>query len=105
MKTSNIVAIVILAVIYTFLLGVFGCFGETLSSAFRYFLVNILPYIGMVFGYFLVIFIPIRVSQALTKNKERDEEMKKDTLLQEYSAKQKQDAERVRQLLSKEDEI
>lgn len=105
MKTSNIVIIAVVVVLYTFLLGFFGCFGETVSSVFHFFVNKILPYICIVLGYFLSIFVPIRVFQAISANKERKEEFIKDQKLQEYSDRQKSDAEQLRKLLGNEDRV
>lgn len=105
MKASNIAIIVIAVVLYTFLLGFFGVFGETVSSIFNYFVKNILPVIGVVIGYFFVIFVPYRVIQVMGQNKERKEEYIKEQRLQNYSNAQKQEAENIRKLLNNEDEL
>lgn len=105
MKTSNIIVISIVVFIYTFLLAFFGCFGETLSNAARYFVGNILPIIGVVIGYFFSIFIPVRVIQALQRNKEENDARQKEELLNSYSEKQKYEAEQIRKLLNEKDEL
>lgn len=103
MKTSNIILIGILVVFYSFLLGIFGFFGEFISQILIFFVKNILPYICILLGYFLCIFIPIRINQALQRNKKIQEEISKNEKLEKYSKEQKASAEKIRTILSDKD--
>lgn len=105
MKVSSILTIIISVVVYSFILGICGCFGTTISNGLFYFVKNILPIIGIVLGYFFVIFIPIRVFQAKSKNKEELEAYVKDLKLNEYSAAQKEEAENIRKILNNGDRV
>lgn len=75
--------------IYSVILGFFGVFGETIQSGLLYFVKNILPYIGIAFGYFMAIFVPVRVIQAMQRNKEIREDFEQDKKLQEHANKSK----------------
>lgn len=87
-KTYIIIA-TLCSIVYSIILGFFGVFGTTIQSGLLYFVKNILPYIGIVFGYFMVIFVPIRVIQAMQRNKEIKENFEQDRKLQEHANKSK----------------
>ena len=87
-KTYIIIA-TICSVVYSIILGFFGIFGTTIQSGLLYFIKNILPYIGIVFGYFMAIFVPVRVIQAMQRNKAIREDIEQDRKLQEHANKSK----------------
>lgn len=105
MKRSNIILISVIVVLYTIIIGSFGVFGDTVQNALFFFYKNILPYIGIVFGYFLSIFVPIRVIQALKRNKERDEEIVKEQKLTQHVVDEKELQKNILNLLTNEDTI
>lgn len=82
-----IIGSLISAVVYTLILGSFGVFGDTLKKGIMYFMTDIVPYIAMAFGYFMAIFLPIRISQALARNKEIREDHAFDKKLTEHANK------------------
>jgi len=86
---SSVIVVLTCTLIYTIILGFFGIFGETIRAALLYFIKNILPYIAIVFGYFMSIFVPIRVIQAMQRNKEIREDFEQDKKLQEHANKSK----------------
>lgn len=105
MKRSNIILISVIVVLYTIIIGSFGVFGDTVQNVLFFFYKNILPYIGIVFGYFLSIFVPIRVVQALKRNKERDEEIVKEQKLTQHVVDEKELQKNILNLLTNEDTI
>ena len=82
-----IIGSLISAVVYTLILGSFGVFGDTLKKGIMYFMTDIVPYIAMAFGYFMAVFLPIRISQALARNKEIREDHAFDKKLTEHANK------------------
>lgn len=82
-----IIGSLISAVVYTLILGSFGVFGDTLKKGIMYFMTDIVPYIAMAFGYFMAVFLPIRISQALARNKEIREDRAFDKKLSEHANK------------------
>ncbi len=105
MKTSNIILISVIVVLYTIIIGSFGAFGDTIQNALFFFYKNVLPYIGLAFGYFLSIFVPIRVIQALNRNKERNEEIAKEQNLTQRVVDEKELQKNILNLLTNEDTI
>ena len=67
MNRSNIIVIATSVLVYSVILATIGVFGQTVQNGLFYFFKNILPIIGIVIGYGLTIFIPIRVFQALER--------------------------------------
>lgn len=64
-------------ILYAWLLGVAGIFGNEVAEFTRFLSVFILKWSAIVFGLALAIFLPIRVNSALTRNKEKNEEAKR----------------------------
>ena len=79
MKQFNKIYIVSIAavILYAWLLGVAGIFGNEVSEFTRFLSVFILKWGAIVFGFALAIFLPIRVNSALNRNKAKDEEAKR----------------------------
>ena len=79
MKQFNKSYIVSIAavILYAWLLGVAGIFGNEVAEFTRFLSVFILKWGAIVFGFALAIFLPIRVNSALTRNKEKNEEAKR----------------------------
>ncbi len=82
-----VIGTLIMVLVYTLVLGGFGVFGDTLKKGIMYFMTDIVPYIAMAFGYFMAIFLPIRISQALARNKQLKEDREFDKKLSEHAAK------------------
>ena len=82
-----VIGTLIMVLVYTLVLGGFGVFGGTLEKGIMYFMTDIVPYIAMAFGYFMAIFLPIRISQALARNKQLKEDREFDKKLSEHAAK------------------
>lgn len=96
---------IISAIVYSFVLGLVGLYGVTVQNALIYFIKNILPYIGIVFGYFLVIFIPIRVMQAKERNKQELDNRINEQRLQEHTDNEKELQQKILEALTKEETI
>lgn len=105
MKKSNIIIIAIIVVVYSVLLALFGAFGTTIQSAILWVVKNILPYLCMVFGYFLTIFVPIRVISALDRNKKERENVKLDDDLQRHADSEKRLKNQIMNVLGDKDEF
>ena len=57
----------------------------------------------MIVGYFLAVFIPIRVFNALERNTKAKEEYAKELKLQEHAANSKEFQNNILEMLNKED--
>lgn len=95
----------IIIFVYTFILGIIGLFGNTLQDGLLYFVKNILPYIGIVFGYFLSIFIPVRIFQAKERNKQELTNFINEQKLQEHTDNEKELQQKILDALTKEETI
>lgn len=93
------------AIVYSFVLGITGLYGDTVQSALIYFVKNILPYLGIAFGYFLVIFIPIRVMQAKERNRQELNNYINEQKLQEHTDNEKELQQKILEALTKEETI
>lgn len=93
------------AIVYSFVLGITGLYGDTVQSALIYFVKNILPYLGIAFGYFLVIFIPIRVMQAKERNRQDLTNYLNEQKLQEHTDNEKELQKKILEALTKEETI
>lgn len=105
MKRSTKIIIIVSIIVYSFIIGIFGLFGESIQNALFFFLKNILPYIGILFGYFLAVFLPIRIAQALDANKKRQEEYNKDVEMVLRAQKEKELQENILSALTEEDRV
>lgn len=92
---TYVFVILISVLLYSVILGSFGVFGETIKNGLLYFIKHILPYILMAFGYFMVVFLPIRIIQALKRNEELQKEYEADRKLQELANKSKALQEKI----------
>ena len=93
------------AIVYSFVLGITGLYGDTVQNALIYFVKNILPYLGIAFGYFLVIFIPIRVMQAKERNRQDLTNYLNEQKLQEHTDNEKELQKKILETLTKEESI
>lgn len=106
MKHFNIIIIsIISAIAYSCIIGLFGFFGDSVQSGLLYFIKNILPFIAVLFGYFLIIFIPIRVFQAIERNKEIHNNQKIEEKIVEQSESEKEIQEKILNLLNEKDTL
>lgn len=105
MKRSTKIIIGVSIVVYSFIIGLFGLFGESIQNALFFFLKNILPYIFILFGYFLAVFLPIRITQALEENKKRQEEFNKDVEMVLRAQREKEIQENILNALTDEDRV
>lgn len=105
MKRSNIIIIAISVLLYSVALGLCGVFGNTVQSGLLYFFTNIVPYICIAFGYFLTIFVPIRVLQATERNKQEKEDRENDLKLQNRIIQNKELENNILNVLTKKDTI
>ena len=104
--SKSVLAISITGIlIYTFVLGLIGLYGDTIQGAFIYFAVNILPILGIIFGYFLIIFIPIRVIQAKERNRQELTNYINEQKLQEHVDDEKELQKKILEALTKEETI
>ena len=109
MKQFNKIYIVSIAavILYAWLLGVAGIFGNEVSEFTRFLSVFILKWGAIVFGFVLAIFLPIRVNSALTRNKEKNEEAKRAyeealaTLLEQERVRKMREEEKLKTVLAK----
>lgn len=69
-------------VIYSFILAAIGAFGVTLQGAALFCLTYIIPIILIIFGYFLCIWLPFRIMEALRIRKEKAKEREKELKLE-----------------------
>ena len=81
MSRSNIIIIATSVLVYSVILAAAGVFGQTVQNGLFYFFKNILPIIGIVVGYGLTIFVPIRVFQAMERNKQIKADIENDKKL------------------------
>jgi uncharacterized membrane protein len=102
-KRSKITIISIAVLVYSIILGSTGVFGNTVQDGLFYFFKNVLPIIGILVGYFLMVFIPIRVFSALERNSKAKEEFEKEQRLQEHAANSKEFQNNILEMLNKED--
>lgn len=61
-------------VLYAWILGIYGLYGDTIASFLRTAMFCFLKYGGSVFGLFLLWFVPARVIEARAANRRRYEE-------------------------------
>lgn len=104
-RSKVIVLSVSIAILYSIILGAFGIFGDTIQSAIIFFLKNILPVIAIVFGYFLIVFVPIRIFQAIERNKEIQKNKEVEQNIQEHSDNEKEIQQKILDLLNNEDTL
>ena len=71
-KTTKVV-IAVAVIIYLWCLGVFGVYGVTAAAVMSVATGYILKYGALLFGLFMVIFLPIRIQAALQQNKDKQE--------------------------------
>ena len=102
-KNKKIIAILIMAVIYSIILGLFGIFGVTVKNALVLFFVKVMPIIGIIFGYFLCIFLPFRIAEALRVRKEKEIEEEKEDKIQKHINAKKALEQKILETLSKEE--
>ena len=103
-ENKDLICISAIAVIvYSIILGTSGAFGDTIQSAFLFFVTKILPYIGMTVGYFLVVFIPIRIYQAIARNRKLKLEQEAEKRLQSHAMSEKDLQEKISNILTSED--
>lgn len=105
MSRSNIIVIATSVLVYSVILAAMGVFGQTVQNGLFYFFKNILPIIGIVVGYGLTIFIPIRVFQALERNKQIKADIENDKKLQDHALKSKELENNILNVLNKEDTL
>lgn len=105
MNRSNIIIIAISVLIYSVILATVGVFGQTVQNGLFYFFKNILPIIGIVVGYGLTIFVPIRVFQAMERNKQIKADIENDKKLQDHALKSKELENNILNVLNKEDTL
>lgn len=105
MNRSNIIIIAIGVLVYSVILATFGVFGQTVQNGLFYFFKNILPIIGIVVGYGLTIFVPIRVFQAMERNKQIKADIENDKKLQDHALKSKELENNILNVLNKEDTL
>lgn len=105
MNRSNIIIIAISVLVYTVILATVGVFGQTVQNGLFYFFKNILPIIGIVVGYGLTIFVPIRVFQAMERNKQIKADIENDKKLQDHALKSKELENNILNVLNKEDTL
>ena len=105
MKRSTKIIIGVSIFVYSFIIGICGLFGESIQNALFFFLTKILPYIGIIAGYFFAIFLPIRITQALENNKQRKEEYDKDLEMVTRAQREKELQENILSALTEEDRL
>lgn len=105
MNRSNIIIIAISVLVYSVILATVGVFGQTVQNGLFYFFKNILPIIGIVVGYGLTIFVPIRVFQAIERNKQIKADIENDKKLQDHALKSKELENNILNVLNKEDTL
>ena len=105
MNRSNIIIIAISVLVYSVILATFGVFGQTVQNGLFHFFKNILPIIGIVVGYGLTIFVPIRVFQAMERNKQIKADIENDKKLQDHALKSKELENNILNVLNKEDTL
>lgn len=109
MKQFNKIYIVSTAagILYAWLLGVAGIFGNEVAEFTRFLSVFILKWGALVFGFVLAIFLPIRVNSALTRNKEKNEEAKRaydealNTLREQERVRKMREEEKIKTAIAK----
>ena len=109
MKQFNKIYIVSIAavILYAWLLGVAGIFGNEVSEFTRFSSVFILKWSAIVFGFVLAIVLPIRVNSALTRNKEKNEEAKRaydealTTLREQERVRKMREEEKIKTAIAK----
>ena len=105
MNRSNIIIIAISVLVYSVILATFCVFVQTVQNGLFYFFKNILPIIGIVVGYGLTIFVPIRVFQAMERNKQIKADIENDKKLQDHALKSKELENNILNVLNKEDTL
>lgn len=101
MKQFNKIYIVSTAavILYAWLLGVAGIFGNDVAEFTRFLSVFVLKWCSIVFGFALAIFLPIRINSALNRNKAKEEEAKR---VYEETLATLREQERVRKMREEE---
>lgn len=105
MNRSNIIIIATSVLVYSIILATGGVFGQTVQNGLFYFFKNILPIIGIVVGYGLTIFVPIRIFQAMERNKQIKADIENDKKLQDHALKSKELENNILNVLNKEDTL
>jgi arginine exporter protein ArgO len=105
MNRSNIIIIATCVLVYSVILATIGVFGQTVQNGLFYFFKNILPIIGIIVGYGLTIFVPIRVFQAMERNKQIKADIENDKKLRDHALKSKELENNILNVLNKEDTL
>lgn len=98
---KKLLIIGIALVVYSFVLAALGVFGLTLQSAALFCLTYILPIILIIFGYFLCIWLPFRIMEALRINKEKKLAREKEDKLAQIQATKKSFEQKILEHLNK----
>lgn len=99
-KNKNFIISAIGIVIYAWLLGVIGIYGETAAQFTRTASLYILKYGSIAFGAILIIILPMRITAALERNK-RIEQERIAAAQQEAQIKKQLEEEKIKLALAK----
>lgn len=86
---KKLLIIIPVILVYSFILAMFGIFGTKVYDIANFCLTYVIPVILILFGYFLCIWLPFRIMEALRIRKERQIEYEKDKKLQAIANRQK----------------
>ena len=81
-KNKNIIAGIVAAIVFSLVLIGFGVYGVAAQKLLFTVLKTIGPIVGIAFGYFLCVFLPFRIAEALRIRREKEEEARKNDKIQ-----------------------
>lgn len=97
-KKQLIAISVISAIVYIWILGIFGMYGVAITPYIRSISLLILKYGGAFIGLLICIILPFKIQAASIRNLQRLEEFKSKILLEQQIAKEKQQAAIIKKL-------
>ena len=81
-KNKKIIAGIAAAIVFSLVLIGFGVYGVAAQKLLFTVLKTIGPIVGIAFGYFLCVFLPFRIAEALRIRREKEEEARKNDKIQ-----------------------
>ena len=106
MTTKTTIITIVSVLLYTYVLACFGLAGEKVQSVAFIGGLYFLKYGSIAFGYFMAIFLPIRITKALEKRKETLYQIVSNKKIQELAEKTKQTNNKImEEYIKNEDRI
>lgn len=102
-KNKKIIAGIAAAIVFSFVLISFGVYGVAAQKLLFTVLKTIGPIVGIAFGYFLCVFLPFRIAEALRIRREKEEEARKNDKIQKQIQLKKDLEHKILETLNKKE--